>query len=128
VQYVLLFHQTTIFVTDSVTNQVALHEQLRCTQLGTHLTKGGSGLGWAGGAAIGVMLATKLYDVSDRPNLRRRSNDQAMKEDPFVCVITGDGSFVFSAPTAVYWASHRHRCPFLTVVLNNGVGEQLDNA
>jgi thiamine pyrophosphate-dependent acetolactate synthase large subunit-like protein len=110
----------TIFVTDSVTNQVSLHEQLRCTELGTHITKGGSGLGWAPGAAIGVKLATRLYDISDRPNLRRKSNDESTIDDRFTCVVTGDGSFVFSVPTAVYWASHRYNCPFLTIVLNNG--------
>lgn len=109
----------TYFVSDSVTNQVLLSEQLRFTRPGSHLTKGGSGLGWAGGAAIGVKLATKLYDLTDRPNIKPKdSNDSG--EEPLVCMITGDGSFVFSVPTAVYWASHRHDCPFLTIVLNNG--------
>lgn len=109
----------TYFVSDSVTNQVLLSEQLRFTRPGSHLTKGGSGLGWAGGAAIGVKLATKLYDLTDRPNVKpKESNDSS--EEPLVCMITGDGSFVFSVPTAVYWASHRHDCPFLTIVLNNG--------
>jgi thiamine pyrophosphate-dependent acetolactate synthase large subunit-like protein len=111
----------TYFVSDSVTNQVLLSEQLRFTRPGSHMTKGGSGLGWAGGAAIGVKLATKLYDLTDRPNPRRKdSTDGAGQEDPFVCMITGDGSFLFSVPSAVYWASHRHNCPFLTVILNNG--------
>lgn len=111
--------EPTIFVTDSVTNQVTMAEQLRLTYQGRHLTKGGSGLGWAGGAAIGVKLATELYDVDDRPTLRRKYNCE-VGTSPFVCVITGDGSFVFSAPTAVYWASYRYKCPFLTVILNNG--------
>ncbi|EED13738.1 acetolactate synthase, putative [Talaromyces stipitatus ATCC 10500] len=109
----------TFFVSDSVTNQVLLNEQLRFTRPGSHLTKGGSGLGWAGGAAIGVKLATRLYDLTDRPDVKcKTSTDQA--EEPLVCMITGDGSFVFSVPTAVYWASHRHNCPFLTIILNNG--------
>lgn len=110
---------STIFVSDSVTNQVLLSEQLRFTRPGSHLTKGGSGLGWAGGAAVGVKLAAKLYDLTDRPNVHRKESTDAT-EDPFVCMITGDGSFVFSVPTAVYWASHRHNCPFLTIILNNG--------
>jgi thiamine pyrophosphate-dependent acetolactate synthase large subunit-like protein len=112
--------ENTIFVSDSVTNQVFVSEQLRFTRLGSHMTKGGSGLGWAGGAAVGVKLATKLYDVSDRPSVRRRESTSPESDDPFVCMITGDGSFVFSVPTAVYWASHRHHCPFLTIILNNG--------
>lgn len=111
--------EETIFVTDSVTNQVFVTEQLQLTRPGSHLTKGGSGLGWAGGAAIGVKLATALYDISDRPNIRRKTGSE-IGTSPFVCMITGDGSFVFSAPTAVYWASHRYGCPFLTVILNNG--------
>lgn len=110
----------TVFVSDSVTNQVLLSEQLRFTRPGSHLTKGGSGLGWAGGAAIGVKLATKLYDLSDRPNVKRKAAEESLTSEPLVCMITGDGSFVFSVPTAVYWASHRHDCPFLTIVLNNG--------
>lgn len=111
----------TIFVSDSVTNQVILAEQLCFTRPGSHLTKGGSGLGWAGGAAIGVKLAARLYDLSDRPNiLRKAQSDPESDNEPFVCAITGDGSFVFSVPTAVYWASHRHKCPFLTIILNNG--------
>ncbi|PYH65014.1 acetolactate synthase [Aspergillus vadensis CBS 113365] len=106
----------TIFVTDSVTNQVAMTEQLQLTRPGSHLTKGGSGLGWAGGASIGVKLATTRYDVSNRPDVRVRSDTNS----PFICNITGDGSFIFSVPSAVYWASHRYGCPFLTVILNNG--------
>ncbi|KAJ9251435.1 hypothetical protein DTO195F2_7824 [Paecilomyces variotii] len=111
--------EDTIFVTDSVTNQVPMTEQLQLTRPGSHLTKGGSGLGWAGGAAIGVKLATALYDISDRPNIRLKT-DSNVGTSPFVCMITGDGSFVFSVPTAVYWASYRYGCPFLTVILNNG--------
>ncbi|PWY75503.1 thiamine diphosphate-binding protein [Aspergillus heteromorphus CBS 117.55] len=105
-----------IFVTDSVTNQVAMTEQLQLTRPGSHLTKGGSGLGWAGGASIGVKLATTRYDLSDRPNTQANKSSTS----PFLCSITGDGSFVFSVPTAVYWASHRYGCAFLTVILNNG--------
>ncbi|PYH91990.1 thiamine diphosphate-binding protein [Aspergillus ellipticus CBS 707.79] len=114
----LLVPEDTIYVTDSVTNQVAMTEQLQLTRPGSHLTKGGSGLGWAGGASIGVKLATKRYDLSDRPSVQL--NESSSGESPFLCSITGDGSFVFSVPTAVYWASHRYGCAFLTVILNNG--------
>ncbi|KAE8343836.1 hypothetical protein BDV24DRAFT_172498 [Aspergillus arachidicola] len=108
--------QDTIYVTDSVTNQVPMTEQLQLTRPGSHLTKGGSGLGWSGGAAIGVSLATSRYDISDRPNLHLNETTKT----PFICNIIGDGSFVFSVPTAVYWAAHRYQTPFLTVILNNG--------
>lgn len=139
----------TIYVNDVVTNQVPLSEQLQLVTPGTNLTKGGSGLGWAGGAAIGVKLATDMYDdISDRPNIRRRdtsnshgtmtasvkadpemplsSNGHAIrnmagaKAAPLVCSLTGDGSFLFSAPSSVYWAQHRLQTPFVSIILNNG--------
>ena len=37
-----------------------------------------------------------------------------------MCSITGDGSFIFSLPTTVYWISARYSIPTLTIVLNNG--------
>ncbi|RAL10705.1 thiamine diphosphate-binding protein [Aspergillus homomorphus CBS 101889] len=116
-----LLPRETTFVTDSVTNQVAMTEQLRLERPGSHLTKGGSGLGWAGGAAIGVQFAAARYHLSNRPAVQQKTEQElASAARPFVCSITGDGSFVFSVPTAVYWASHRYQCPFLTVILNNG--------
>ncbi|PYI17398.1 thiamine diphosphate-binding protein [Aspergillus violaceofuscus CBS 115571] len=116
-----LLPRETVFVTDSVTNQVAMTEQLRLHRPGSHLTKGGSGLGWAGGAAIGVQLAAARYDLSNRPVVQQKAaGDPSSEPRPFVCSITGDGSFVFSVPTAVFWASHRYQCPFLTIILNNG--------
>src|SRR5690606_40602364 len=59
---------------------------------------GGSSLGWAGGAALGVKLAAPDRDV--------------------VC-FTGDGSFFFINPSSVYWCARRYQAPFLTVVFNN---------
>ena len=35
-----------------------------------------------------------------------------------VCTV-GDGSWVFCAPIAAYWAAEQNRCPFLTVIFNN---------
>ncbi|GME66111.1 acetolactate synthase [Neofusicoccum parvum] len=108
-----------VWVSDVVTNQVALSEQLALEVPGTNFTKGGSGLGWAGGAAIGIKLATELYDtVKERPCVNRKAEGEGGER--FVCSITGDGSFIFGAPSAVYWAQHQHRTPFLTVVVNNG--------
>lgn len=110
----------TVWVSDVVTNQVALSEQLRLDVPGTNFTKGGSGLGWSGGAAIGIKLATELYDTArERPCVNRREGGGA-GNGRFVCSITGDGSFVFGAPSAVYWAQYQHKTPFLTVVVNNG--------
>ncbi|KAG7007585.1 hypothetical protein G7Y79_00009g026940 [Physcia stellaris] len=89
----------TIYATEAVTNHVRMMEQLQPSLPGTSFTKGAGGLGWACGAALGMKLA---------------------KPDAFVCSITGDGSFIFSHPTAVYWISANYSLPTLTVVLNNG--------
>ncbi|KAI9735681.1 MAG: hypothetical protein M1834_001697 [Cirrosporium novae-zelandiae] len=109
--------EDTIFVTDAVTNQVPMVEQLQLTIPGSHISKGGSGLGWAGGASVGVKLGTELYDVQNRPNLTKVEEGKGTK---FVCEIIGDGSFTFGAPTAVYWASRHYKCPFLTIIIDNG--------
>ena len=59
---------------------------------------GGGSLGWGGGAALGVKLALPGEDVA---------------------YLTGDGTFVFANPSAVYWGARRYEAPFLTVILNN---------
>jgi acetolactate synthase-1/2/3 large subunit len=59
---------------------------------------GGGSLGWGGGAALGVKLALPHEDVA---------------------YLTGDGTFVFANPSAVYWGARRYQAPFLTVILNN---------
>ena len=89
----------TIYVTEAVTNHVRMMEQLQPSLPGTSFTKGAGGLGWSCGAALGMKLA---------------------KPNAFVCSITGDGSFIFSHPTAVYWISAHYALPTLTVILNNG--------
>ncbi|EME81831.1 uncharacterized protein MYCFIDRAFT_175419 [Pseudocercospora fijiensis CIRAD86] len=93
----------TVYVHDAVTNTTALLEQLQLETPGTSLGKGGSGLGWAGGAAIGVKLA------------RDREASTSL-----ICSVSGDGAFVFGVPTAVHWAQKRLCTPFLSIVLNNG--------
>ena len=112
-----LVPSNTIYVSDAVTNQGSLQEQLQLTEMGTNLTKGASGLGWAGGAALGVKLAAQKYNLEDRPNVLRRDKKDEL---PLVCMIIGDGAFTFSSPTAVYNAAHRLSLPFLSIVLNNG--------
>ena len=95
----------TIYVTEAVTNHVRMTEQLQPSLPGTWFTKGAGGLGWSCGAALGIKLAA----------------DQCTPEkNAFVCCITGDGSFIFSLPTTVYWISAHYSIPTLTIVLNNG--------
>ena len=37
----------------------------------------------------------------------------------FVCQIVGDGAFMFSVPSTVFWIAQHYGIPVLTVVLNN---------
>ena len=58
----------------------------------------GSSLGWHGGAAVGMKLACPEKDI---------------------VALTGDGTFIFSCPTAVYWMAAKYDTPFMTVIYNN---------
>ncbi|KAF2097854.1 acetolactate synthase [Rhizodiscina lignyota] len=109
--------EDSVFVHDAITNQIALTEQLQLSRPGSNFSKGGSGLGWACGAAIGISLALKWYDLGSPPSSNRRESEGPSK---FVVNIIGDGAFMFSSPSAVFWAAYRHKTPFLTIVLNNG--------
>ena len=100
-----LVPQETIYVTEAVTNHVRMTEQLQPSIPGTWFTKGAGGLGCACGAALGIKLAAEHTKPAAKA---------------FVCCITGDGSFVFSHPTSVYWISAHYSLPTLTIVLNNG--------
>ncbi|KAL8682509.1 MAG: hypothetical protein Q9186_001456 [Xanthomendoza sp. 1 TL-2023] len=90
---------------EAVTNHVRMTEQLQPSLPGTWFTKGDGGLGWGCGAALGI----KLADDSSTPEKHKT-----------VCCITGDGSFIFSVPTAVNWVCAHYSIPTLTIVLNNG--------
>jgi acetolactate synthase-1/2/3 large subunit len=86
-----------------VLSEAGLHMEttarhLRPNAPGGWLTSGGSALGWGGGAAVGAKLAAP---------------------DRLVVLVTGDGSFVFGNPAAVYWMAKRYQASFLTVILNN---------
>ncbi|KAH6869693.1 thiamine pyrophosphate enzyme, N-terminal TPP binding domain-containing protein [Thelonectria olida] len=100
--------EDTIFAVEAVTNAVTVAEQIRATIPGQWINCGGGGLGWSGGAALGIKLAADAADgrVANKPSR-------------VVVQIVGDGSFLFSVPASVYWISHRYGIPILTVVLNN---------
>ena len=92
----------TVWCVEAVTNSAAVADQIQAVLPGSWLNCGGGGLGWSGGAALGIALAS-----------------QAEGHPKFVCQIVGDGSFLFSVPSSVYWISRRYGIPILTVVLNN---------
>lgn len=88
----------TTVVEDGVTSKGAILEQLRLSRPGCFHSKGGAGLGWTGGAAVGVALG--------RPDER-------------VIALVGDGGYLFSHPTAAAWMAAAADAPTLTVVYDN---------
>lgn len=95
----------TVYVMEAATNVQALADQLQVSVAGSWINSGGAGLGWSGGAALGVKLGLRAGGDATR--------------DRFVCQVAGDGVFMFSAPSSVYWMAGRYGIPVLTVVLNN---------
>ncbi|KAH6661795.1 thiamine pyrophosphate enzyme, N-terminal TPP binding domain-containing protein [Plectosphaerella plurivora] len=97
----------TIFAVEAVTNSVIVADHVQATMPGQWLNCGGGGLGWSGGAALGIKLAADAAETAKGRTPR------------FVVQIVGDGSFLFSVPSSVYWISMRYGIPILTIVLNN---------
>jgi acetolactate synthase I/II/III large subunit len=87
-----------IVLNEGITNYPAICDHMAREKPGTMFTSGGGSLGWNGGAAIGMKLAAP---------------------DKTFVVLTGDGSYMFSAPSAVHWMARRYRTPFLQIIYNN---------
>ena len=107
----------TIWVSEAVTSHVKMSEQIQASLPGSFLTKGGAGLGWNGGASLGIKLST--LDSSSLSSQSSSSSSQTSHKDKFVINITGDGSFLFSHPSVWTWISANYKIPTLTVILNN---------
>jgi acetolactate synthase-1/2/3 large subunit len=88
----------TVILNEGITNFSVVNHHCGATKAGTRFTSGASSLGWGGGAAFGMKLACP--------------------EKTFA-LLTGDGSYMFSAPSTVHWLARRYQAPFLTVVYNN---------
>jgi acetolactate synthase-1/2/3 large subunit len=87
----------TILVNESVTSRLA--EVIPLNRPGSQFSTPPSGhLGWGLGAAIGAKLGAP---------------------DATVIAAEGDGSYMFSAPTACHFTAQKYRIPFLTVIFNN---------
>lgn len=97
--------QDTIWAIEAVTNTAFVADNLQATLPGSWINCGGGGLGWSGGGALGIKLATEF--------------ESGAGKGKFVVQIVGDGTFLFSVPGSVYWISQRYKIPVLTIVLNN---------
>ncbi|KAJ5945725.1 Thiamine pyrophosphate enzyme C-terminal TPP-binding [Penicillium verhagenii] len=91
--------EDTVYVLEAVTNAGPIIHHLNLVKPGSLVGSGAGGLGWGGGAALGVKLA---------------------KPETFICAIVGDGTYLFSQMESVYWIARRYDIPFLLIVLNNG--------
>lgn len=96
--------EDTIWAVEAVTNSGFIHNNVRPTHPGSWINCGGGGLGWSGGATLGIKLAADV---------------QGGGKGKFVCQVVGDGTYLFSVPGSVYWISRRYNIPVLTIVLNN---------
>ncbi|KAH8674322.1 thiamine pyrophosphate enzyme, N-terminal TPP binding domain-containing protein [Xylariales sp. PMI_506] len=95
-----------IFAIEAVTNTAFVHDNLQPEQPGSWINCGGGGLGWSGGGALGIKLASDAISGGHG-------------QGKFVVQIVGDGTFLFCVPASVYWISKRYQIPILTIVLNN---------
>src|SRR5271169_4416625 len=87
-----------IVLNEGITNYPAICDHMARERPGTMFASGGGSLGWTGGAAIGMKLAAPGKTI---------------------VALTGDGSYMFSAPSAVHWMARRYRTPFLQIIYNN---------
>ncbi|KAK1676179.1 thiamine pyrophosphate enzyme [Colletotrichum godetiae] len=98
--------EDTIWAIEAVTNTIFVHDNLQPTLPGSWINCGGGGLGWSGGGALGIKLATDFEHGGNN-------------KGKFVVQIVGDGTFLFSVPGSVYWIAKRYSIPILTIILNN---------
>ncbi|KAK0388021.1 hypothetical protein NLU13_4265 [Sarocladium strictum] len=96
----------TVWCIEAVTNAPTVCNQLREDKPGHLINCGASGLGWSGGATLGVKLAQDF--LAGGPGRGK-----------FVCEIVGDGTYMFGCPGTVYWIARRYELPTLTIVLSN---------
>lgn len=104
----------TLWCVEVVTNTFFVADQLQCTIPGSFISSGATGLGWSGGASIGIKLAAKTIAQKSLP-----TTNPLYGPDNFVVCIISDGTYLFSHPSPVYWIASRYHLPTLTIILNN---------
>ena len=93
-----VINDDTVILNEAITNRPASIRHLPRNIPGTFFGSGGTALGWHGGAAVGMKLACPEKDI---------------------VALTGDGTYIFSHPTAVHWMAAKYNAPFMTVIYNN---------
>jgi acetolactate synthase I/II/III large subunit len=88
-----------ILLDESMTGSSLLRRYCHSSRPGSYFQHGGSGGGWATGAAIGAKLAEPDRDV---------------------VVAAGDGFYAFGMPAVALWTSIHYEAPYLAVVWVNG--------
>ncbi|MCH8310186.1 MAG: thiamine pyrophosphate-requiring protein, partial [Chloroflexi bacterium] len=92
--------EDTVLLDETVTNSGNVANYIPRSKPGTLYKSGGSSLGWAIGAAMGVKMA---------------------EPDKTVVALTGDGAFIYGCPTSTLWTADVYDFPFLTVIYNNQI-------
>ena len=88
-----------MIINEAIRNAANVLNYIPRSEPHTYFCNAGGGLGFSGGFGLGLKLAA--------PEAR-------------VIQIVGDGSFHFSAPTAVYATAQQYGLPIFTIVLDNG--------
>ena len=91
-------HENAVVVTDSVTSTGAILNNIELTDPGSYIAKYGAGLGFGGGAAVGVKMANP---------------------DKETWCLVGDGAYLFSHPSVTAWLSAERKAPTVTVIYDN---------
>ena len=92
-----------LWLNEAVSNGGLVWNHIRPTVPGSMFMHGGSSLGWVLGASVGAHIGVQV----------------AKKDFELLVAISGDGNFLFGAPTAAFWVARRYGTPYVMVVLNN---------
>ena len=78
-----------LWLNEGISNYPAVFDHIRPVVPGSMVCSGGSSLGWALGAAVGIGLG--------------RAGDHELR-----VAIVGDGTFMFGVPSSAYWMARRY--------------------
>ena len=87
-----------LVLNEGITSHNTIADHIRANRPGSFFTCAGGSIGWNTGAAVGIKLANP---------------------DKTVVVLTGDGCYMASIPSAAHWIAGRYKTPFVQVVYNN---------